>query len=50
MGKWGKTSDYVPNIMMLKRWAMCNWNLERDLQVVKLRKAFLLFEFQSMHE
>ena len=50
VGRWGVYSDLVSELQILKKWAVCNWRLKRGVDLFLLRRALILFKFDSFED
>ena len=46
----GVYSDLVSELHILKKWAVCNWHLKRGVDLFLLRRALILFKFDSFED
>ena len=50
VGCFGGSSESIPLLPSLKRWAFESWLLKGDLRISRLGGALVLFEFQNKWE
>ena len=48
VGHCKTSSDYIPDLPTLKKWAMHNWSLKGNVKLVYLGGALILFDFETI--